>query len=74
MRRQPRIVAQQLMAEIRASGRLPQYVRGSEDDRVAERNLAKRLQHARIAGLLSVDDEVELEGIGGAPRPDDAQQ
>ena len=62
------------MAEIRALGCLPQRVRGSEDDRVAERNLAKKLQHARIAGLLSADDEVELEGIGGAPRLDDAQE
>ena len=65
---------QQLMAKICALGRLPQHVRGSEDDRVAERSLAKRLQIARIAGLLSADDEVELEGIGGALRPDDAQQ
>ena len=54
-----------LMQEIRAFGRLPQAVQGTDAERTAERNLAQRLRKARAAGRVTAEQEAKLASMAG---------
>ncbi len=61
-------MAIRLSQDIRLCGRVPQSVRGSAEDQVRERNLAKRLHNAKASKLLTPECEAELQQIGDAPQ------
>eukprot|EP00969_Alexandrium_andersonii_P317981 14046273-Alexandrium_andersonii.AAC.1 len=56
----PQLAVAQLLADIRALGRVPRAVRGSGVAEIRERSLATRLRRARKAGSLNAEFQQEL--------------
>ena len=69
-----RTLTEALMAEVRAFGRRPKLVRSTSPESTAERNLAQRINKARVARRLTVEHEAELTAMDALQPAGDAPQ